>query len=231
MSVNCAIVIFFVWRLILCHRGFISAFGAFQTYFSDTLNRSLDDVSWIGSIQIFFLFFIGTFSGRLADAGYFRAVFTLGSLMTWGGIFATSCSTQYWQFLLAQGVCMGIGNGCLFCPSLAVVSTYFHKRRAIALGITASGSVTGGLVFLSMVRELLPRIGFAWTLRCIGLLQVVLLVGANVTLKPRIPPRRGGQIIDWPAFKELEYTFYACGAFCVRPSLLPLIKNQHLTRC
>jgi hypothetical protein len=33
------------------------------------------DISWIGSIQIFLLFFIGTFSGRATDAGYFR--FTL----------------------------------------------------------------------------------------------------------------------------------------------------------
>ena len=110
---------------------------------------------------------------------------------------------------------MGLGNGCLFCPSMAVLSTYFHKRRAIAIGVAASGTATGGLVFPSMVRELLPRIGFAWTVRCLGLVSVVTMAVANLGIRPRIPPRRSGRFVEWGAFKEREYTFYAVGSFFV----------------
>lgn len=82
----------------------------------------------------------------MQDAGYFRAVFLLGTVLLGVGIFAISVCSEYWHFLLAQGLCLGIGHGCLFCPTLAVLSTYLLRRRALALGIAACGSVTGGLV-------------------------------------------------------------------------------------
>lgn len=131
------------------------------------------------------------------------------------GIFTTSVCTTYWQLFLAQGVCMGIGNGCLFCPALATVSTYFNKKRSLAIGMTACGSATGGLIFPAMARQLLPTVGFGWTIRAIGFVQLFGLVLANLGLKTRMPPRRTGALVEWAAFKELEYTFYAAGTFMV----------------
>ncbi|KAI4603065.1 hypothetical protein KJ359_005855 [Pestalotiopsis sp. 9143b] len=55
--------------------GNINSFGVYETYYVELLNRSHADVAWIGSVQVFLVFFIGTFSGRLTDAGYFRPVF------------------------------------------------------------------------------------------------------------------------------------------------------------
>lgn len=179
------------------------------------LNRSPDDISWIGSLQVFFLFFIGTFAGRLTDAGYFRVVFFGGSLLTCLGIFMASVSETYWQIVLSQGICIGIGNGFLFTPALAIVGTYFKERRALAFGVTATGTATGGLIFPTMARQLLPQIGLAWTLRSIGLVQVITLGVANFLLKPRLNPKPSAPFVEWAAFKDLSYTFFACGMFCV----------------
>lgn len=195
--------------------GYINSFGVFQTYYTTSLGLPPATVSWIGSIQVFLLFFIGTFTGRLTDAGYFRATFLTGTAFQMVGVFTTSVCTQYWQIFLAQGVCMGIGNGCLFCPALATVSTYFVKKRSLAIGMVACGSSTGGLIFPAMARQLLPAVGFGWTLRAVGFVQLVGLVLANVGLKRRIPPRRTGALVEWAAFEELEYTFYAAGSFTV----------------
>lgn len=195
--------------------GFINTFGVFQTYYVTALGRPPSDISWIGSIQIFLLFFIGTLTGRVTDAGYFRPVLLLGSAFQVVGIFTSAQATQYWQLFLSQGICMGIGNGCLFCPTMAVLSTYFARKRMFAIGVAACGAATGGLVFPSMARELLPGVGFAWTMRAIGFIQLASLVVANAVLRTRIPPRRTGALVDWAAFKELEYTFYAVGSFLV----------------
>lgn len=130
-------------------------------------------------------------------------------------MFATANCTEYWQFILAQGLCTGLGHGCLFCPMLAVLSTYFQKNRALALGIAACGSATGGLVFPTMVRQLLPEKGFPWTVRAVAFVQVAVLVLANFCARTRIKPRRTGPLLELAAFKELEYTFYAAGAFFV----------------
>ncbi|KAM5344432.1 hypothetical protein ACJ41O_012968 [Fusarium nematophilum] len=193
--------------------GVINSFGAFQGYYVQTLNRPPSDISWIGSIEIFLLFFIGPFTGRLTDAGYYRPVAATGSVLVVAGTLATSACTQYWQILLAQGVCVGLGNGFLFCPTLAVLSTYFKKRRSLAIGITACGSSTGGVLFPVLVRQLLPRVGFGWTVRTVGFLQAGILAVALVCLKPRISPRKTGPVIEWAAFKEMEYTLYALGTF------------------
>ncbi|EGY20287.1 riboflavin transporter MCH5 [Verticillium dahliae VdLs.17] len=193
--------------------GVINSFGVFQPHYTSTLNRAPSDISWIGSFEIFLLFFIGTFTGRLTDAGFFRPLFATGSVLVVAGTFATSFCTQYWQFFLAQGVCMGLGNGFLFCPCLALLATYFQKRRALAIGISACGSATGGLVFPSIVRELLPRIGFGWTMRVIGFIQLATMLVSFFFLKPRIAPRKAGKLVEWAAFAELEYTFYALGSF------------------
>ncbi|KAF7551471.1 hypothetical protein G7Z17_g4978 [Cylindrodendrum hubeiense] len=193
--------------------GIINSFGVFQPYYMDLLDRPPEDISWIGSFEVFLLFFIGTFAGRLTDAGYFRPLYVVGVLLIALGMFSTSFCTSYWQFFLAQGICVGLGNGLLFCPCMAVTSTYFAKKRSLAFGLTAAGSATGGLIFPSMVRQLLPQVGFGWTIRATAFIQLGTLIIAGFFVKSRIPPRSTGPLVEWAAFKDLEYTFYAIGAF------------------
>ncbi|KAK4983711.1 hypothetical protein LTR66_008729 [Elasticomyces elasticus] len=50
------VIIFNTW-------GYINSFGLFQTYYVATLGHPPSDVSWIGSMQVFLLFFIGTVPG------------------------------------------------------------------------------------------------------------------------------------------------------------------------
>jgi len=53
------------------------------------------------------------------------------------------------QVFLAQGVTVGIGSGLLFIPSFAIVSTYFQKKRAFAVGIVTVGSSLGTCTLVS----------------------------------------------------------------------------------
>lgn len=202
------LVIFNTW-------GFINSFGLFQSFYVDNMQiGSPSAVAWIGTIQVWILFNIGTFSGRATDAGFFKLTFTLGAVVSLFGIFMLSLCTKYWQVFLAQGVCMGIGFGLVFVPSIAIVSTYFLKNRSIALGITVTGSATGGLVFPAIAQELLPRAGFGWTVRTMGFVQMACFVVCILFLKPRLPPRKAGPIVEWTAFRETAYSLYLlCGFF------------------
>lgn len=193
--------------------GYISSFGVFQTYYVTALNHPPSDISWVGSVQIFLLFFVGTFSGRATDAGYFHLVTALGSMFQLLGVFMTSLSTTYWQLFLAQGLCTGLGNGLLFCPTLSLMSTYFTKKRSLAIGIAASGSATGGLVFPAIVQQLLPKIGFPWTVRVLGFVMLVLQAITLSLTRTRLPPRKTGPLVEWSAFKELPYLLFSIGMF------------------
>ena len=167
----------------------------------------------MGSVQIFLLFFVGTFSGRATDYGLFRITFLIGSILQLIGVFMTSLCTKYWQLFLAQGICTGLGNGLIFCPALALLSTYFTKKRALAIGIAASGTATGGVIFPVIVQQLLPKIGFPWTVRVVGFVMLAVQVVALTFAKPRLPPRKSGPLVEWGAFKELSYVLFAIAMF------------------
>jgi hypothetical protein len=73
------------WIQVLCTHltifttfGFFTSFGVYQTYYENTLGIAPSTISWIGSIQVFLLFFLGTFTGRATDAGLFRPVYIAG---------------------------------------------------------------------------------------------------------------------------------------------------------
>lgn len=70
-----------------------------------------------------------------------------------------------------QGICTSIGNGLLFCSTLAILPTYFNKNRAMAVGLAASGITTGGIIINGIFEALLPRVGFEHTLRVLGLIN------------------------------------------------------------
>lgn len=199
-------VIFNTW-------GYINSFGVFQTYYTQTLGHPPSDISWVGSIQIFLLFFIGTFSGRATDAGYFKVTLAVGATLEVFCIFMTSLCTKYWQLFLAQGLGQGIGCGLMFCPTLALISTYFVKNRGIAIGIAASGSATGGLVFPAVIMRMLPTVGYGWTVRTLGFISLATLIPCVLFLKQRLPPRKSGPLVEWAAFTEIPYLLFAIGMF------------------
>ena len=98
---------------------------------------------------------------------------------------------------------------------MSVVSTYFSKRRSLAIGMVACGSATGGLVYPAMVQQLLPQVGFGWTIRALGFVELVCLITCNFFAKQRIPPRKAGPIVEWAAFKNMSYDLFAIGMFFV----------------
>ena len=67
----------------------------------------------------------------------------VGNFLVVFGIMMLSLCTEYWQVFLAQGLCMGLGAGLLYIPSLALVGIWFSKKRPIALGIVTSGIAVG----------------------------------------------------------------------------------------
>ncbi|KAB5570117.1 major facilitator superfamily domain-containing protein [Coniochaeta sp. 2T2.1] len=193
--------------------GYINSYGVFESYYVDTLRLSPSIISWTGSVQAFLLFSIGIFSGRLFDAGHLTSLVVVGCFLQVLGVFMTSLCQEYWQFFLAQGICGGLGAGIAYTPVLACVSTYFTRKKALAVSVTTCGSVTGGVVFPVIARELLGRVGFAWTVRVMGFVMLFNSVVIVVLAKARLPPRKRGPLVEVAAFKEASYTLFSIGVF------------------
>lgn len=126
--------------------GLLSSFGTFQSFYEEEIlqSKSSFQISIIGSLQSFLLVFLGFLAGPLYDAGYSRHLLSCGSVLIVGGTIAQSFCAEFWQLLLAQGLCIGIGCGCLAILSVAIPSLWFTHRLPLANGIAASGSGVGG---------------------------------------------------------------------------------------
>jgi len=98
--------------------GFVTSFGAFQTYYTTDLGLNASDVSWIGSLQTTLLFLVGVAAGRAMDAGFFKALIVCGAAMQVVGVMCLSVSRAYWALLLTQGVVFGLGAGLVFTPTM-----------------------------------------------------------------------------------------------------------------
>ncbi|KAL7962435.1 MFS general substrate transporter [Trichoderma compactum] len=193
--------------------GYAASFGVYQLYYVETLGLPASQVSWIGSVQIFFTYVICAVSGRLADAGYTRETVAVGTFMAVFGTFMTSLATTYWQIFLAQGVCIGLGLGLTFMPAVSVLSSYFDKNRAFALAVSAVGTSVGSVTFPTTIQYLTPKIGFPWAVRCAAFLALAMAATATILLKPRLPPRKSGPLFEIAAFSELPYLLFSVAAF------------------
>ena len=167
----------------------------------------------------------GIFAGPLYDRGFLRSLVAGGSSLTVLGMMTTSVASSYYQIFLAQGVGVGLGMGFLFVPILGEVSMQFSKkRRPIALGLCATGACVGGVILPIMVRQLIPKIGFGWTVRVVAFVNLVcgLIAIAVVCRRPNkaYPSRR---IFDLMALRELPFALFTLAMFLVfLPYYVPL---------
>jgi len=203
------LVVFTCW-------GFINSFGLFQTYYASQpdIDASASDISWIGTLQIFLLMFIGAYSGSASDSGYFRLTSLLGIFLYVLGIFLTSICRQYYQLVLAHGVCVGIGNGLIFIPTMSVVATYFSpQRRSLALGLILCGSAVGGIILPVFFDHMLLKVGFGWTMRAFGFIALGLFGISQILLSKRLPPKDSVRILDFEALKDKVFILFMIAMF------------------
>ncbi|KAJ5574608.1 monocarboxylate permease [Penicillium hetheringtonii] len=198
--------------------GWINCIGVFQTYYErnqlDHLSPST--VAWIPSLETFVMFFAGPLFGTLFDNYGPRWILLAGTFLHVFGLMMASLSTEYYQFILAQGICSPIGASAIFNASINSVSGWFAKRRAFALGITASGSSLGGVIFPIMVSKLIPQVGFGWAMRICAFLILFMLAIANVTIKSRLKPQKKGfDVMNFiRPLHDIRFVLTVAAAFC-----------------
>lgn len=204
-----------------------SSIGVFQAYYQSNMlsEYSPSTISWIGSLEVFAMFFFGPAIGKVYDNYGPRHLLAAGTFLEVFGLMMASLSTKYYQLLLSQGLCSSIGASLVFYPALSALPTWFFKKRAFAFGIVAAGSSLGGVIFPIMIQHLIPEVGFPWSMRIAGFLILALLLIANFTITSRMPPRPSPFDVRefLVPFKELPFDLICFGAFVFFLGMFPPI--------
>ncbi|KAI1465197.1 MFS general substrate transporter [Daldinia caldariorum] len=195
--------------------GILNAFGVFQTYYESgaMFQRSSSDISWIGSIQSFMVLVGGVFAGPIYDRGYLRHLLIVGSFGIVFGHMMLSLCKEYWQVVLAQGLCVGLGAGMLFVPCVSIIPTYFTSKLGLALGLASSGSSVGGIIYPIVLYQLINKIGYAWSVRVMGFIALGTLLIPICIMKMRFKSPKPRSIIDWTAFRDIPYMAFTITTF------------------
>ncbi|EME42369.1 MFS transporter-like protein [Dothistroma septosporum NZE10] len=195
--------------------GLINAFGVFQSYYKETLIRDQTNstIAWIGTLTSFFLCASPISWGPVFDIGSPRLLVLFGSFSVALGIMMMSLCDQYWQLILAQGVCCGLGGGALFITATSVLPSYFSKKRALAMGISASGSSLGGVIYPIVFTYTQPTVGFGWAVRIVGFIAILTLAIPCIVIKPRAKPPGRRKIFDASILAEIPFEFMNVATF------------------
>ncbi|KAF2651106.1 MFS general substrate transporter [Lophiostoma macrostomum CBS 122681] len=214
--------------------GLIQSFGIFQPAYEVHLNRTPFAVSWIGSVHIFLVYFIGTFSGRALDAGHYRNMLGVGLMIQLVGLLAASSSETYPMAFAFHGVFQGIGHGLMFCPSVTNTALFFgRKNRMLAMSITGSGAATGGIIFPAIASLTLERLGVEWTLRIFGFVVLGTSLIIFLLARPhdkkikrrqqtnieRSQEKKSLTLVDWKAFRDPVYALFVVAMFFIFTAL------------
>ena len=193
--------------------GMISAFSVFQTYYEsgELFKASSANISWIGSIQSFLLQITGIIAGPIYDRGYLRLLLVTGSFMIVFGYMMLSLCTEYWQALLAQAFCIGIGSGLLFVPTVSLIPTWFSTHIGLAVGIASSGSSLGGVIYSIVLYRLISQIGFPWAVRCAGFIALATFIVPLTVMRMRLRVPKPRAIVDWTVFSDAPFMVFTLG--------------------
>ena len=194
--------------------GVLNTFGVFQTYYEtgQLFRQSSSNISWIGSVQSYCVLLGGLVTGPIYDNGYLRSLLVIGGFGVVFGHMMLSLVHTYWQALLAQGFCIGLGAGCMFVPALAVLPTYFNTRLGLAVGLSAAGSSFGGIIYPIVFYRLIDQVGFAWSVRVLGFIALATMLVPIVAMKQRVRPQQARALLDVSAFTDWPYVTFIVGA-------------------
>ncbi len=131
----------------------------------------------------------GMLMGRLSDRVGIFVPIVIGAFMLCLGYTLAGLSQTLWQFMLAQGLLIGLlGSATVFGPLMADISRWFVARRGLAVGICASGNYVAGTVWPPIVQHFVETQGWRATHIGIGVFCVCAMLPLAFVLR-RPPPQ------------------------------------------
>jgi MFS family permease len=112
----------------------------------------------------------------------------LGAAFVGVGLLLSSISNSLLGLYFSYGIVTALGQGALsFVGHNALISFWFVRRRATAIGIASMGQGLGALIMVPLTQLLIDAVGWRWTYVVTGGLMLLILVPANALFQRRAP--------------------------------------------
>jgi predicted MFS family arabinose efflux permease len=163
--------------------GIVYSFGAFFDSMAKDFGTGKGATALMFSITTAFYFFLGMFSGRVADRIGARPLVIFGAVMIFVSLLLTSRVGSIGLGYITYGVGVGIAVSCAYVPMVAMVGGWFVRRRTAALGVAVAGIGVGTLVVAPISERLIDSFGWRTAYVVLGVAGAGLLLVASLGAK------------------------------------------------
>ena len=169
-------------------RGVNGAFGVYYLALLEEFGWSRSDGASIASINFIVYAFAAPLVGLTFDRLGPRLLMPVGAALVGFGFLLSSFSTSLVHLYFSYGVVTAVGQGALgFVGHNALISFWFVRQRATAIGIASMGQGLGALVMVPATQILISSFGWRWTYIATGSLLLLVLVPLNAVFQRRTP--------------------------------------------
>jgi len=136
------------------------AFGLYIDPLEDEFGWSRAGVSLGFSISLLVSGLLSPMVGRWIDGYGPRRVILVGAVLTAATYVLLATTESLWQWYTYQSINAVFRQMMFFIPFQALISRWFDRRRAIAIGILATGFSLGGVVVVPVMRVVIDAFGW-----------------------------------------------------------------------
>ncbi|XP_010714713.1 monocarboxylate transporter 14 isoform X2 [Meleagris gallopavo] len=175
--------------------------------------------------------FIGLF---ITMCGCRKTAIIGGILNALGWILSAYASNVHYLFL-TFGVTAGIGSGMVYLPAVVMVGQYFQKRRALAQGLSTTGTGFGAFLMTALLKYLCREFGWRNAMFIQGAICLNLCV-CGALMRPLSPKdvnekyavRRNSEDNRAKALSHSAETIKSNGVLSEEPEKKEVIKNEEV---
>ena len=169
-------------------RGVNGAFGVYYLALLEEFSWSRSDGATVASVNFVVYALAAPLVGLAFDRFGPRLLMPVGAFLVGAGLVLSSFANSLWDLYFSYGLVTALGQGALsFVGHNALISFWFVRKRATAIGISSMGQGLGALVMVPLTQLLIDHAGWRWTFVATGSLLLFALLPANALLQRRSP--------------------------------------------
>jgi MFS family permease len=175
-------------------RGITGAFGIFYVALLEDYGWSHGIGATIGAINFLVYALASPLVGLAFDRLGPRVLIPFAAALVGIGLFLSGRSDSLWDLYISYGLIAALGQAGLgFVIQNALISHWFVRRRATAIGIAAMGQGLGAILLIPLTQFLISHMGWRSAFTVLAVLMLATVVPANAFLQRHGPEEVGQQ--------------------------------------
>ncbi|KAE8604768.1 hypothetical protein XENTR_v10014821 [Xenopus tropicalis] len=136
------------------------ALGILNLEWLEEFKQSRGLTAWISSLSMGITLIVGPIIGLFINTCGCRKTAMIGGFLTSLGWVLSAYAPNVHFLFFSFGVTAGIGSGMVYLPAVVTVGHYFQKRRALAQGLSTTGTGFGTFLITVLLKYLCRELGW-----------------------------------------------------------------------